>query len=389
MATAAYGTFLNEKVEQQLARRRLRRKQKAKLNTENWMSRVDDNALVSALSIPGTHDSCAFTSIWPFVSTQTLDITQQLTAGIRYFDFRCGLKSNTVQMVHGRAMLGLVFEDVLDAMYTWLDAHPSEGLVVQIKQDRAEEDSDILFSAAIFQVLDKHPQYWRTIPTTPILQELRGKIQLFRRFRGPAYRGISVARWQDNPTTPFTIHTFAGVQVTIQDHYTTSEPMPLSDFIARKGGDVSDLLKKAIANKDLSHWYINFASAFQINWIHTATPKEVALGGWHNFNWVTGINPMLCQYLKEHALKRHTQRYGIIAMDFPVTSDAADLIKGIIEANYAEKKKTSFWRHGITFVAMFLILLYLGGVILLYVHGPMAKSRCLPFLQPCTLSDKS
>lgn len=163
-----------------------------------WMARLDDDVLVSALSIPGTHDSAAYTQPWPFVATQTMDIEEQLNAGIRYFDLRCGIVKNTTEMVHGPRLLGLRLQKVLDTMYIWLDFHTTEGLVVQIKEDRKSEQSTIHFSQSIYENIASRSEHWRTANTTPSMGELRGKIQLLRRYNGPsrmAY-GIDVTQWQ-------------------------------------------------------------------------------------------------------------------------------------------------------------------------------------------------
>jgi len=376
MAASGYGTFLEEKA-QFLHRRRLRKR--SSISTPDWMSKVADHVLMSSLSIPGTHDSAAYTSIWPFVSTQKMNIIQQLDAGIRYFDFRCGLVDNIPQMVHGRAVLGLRLELVLDMVYTWLDAHSHEAIIIQIKQDRKEEESEVHFPVAIYSLIDASPQYWRTIPTTPTVGEIRGKIQLFRRFGGPPWRGIDVSRWQDNPSIPFTIYTHHGIRLTIQDHYNPRDPAPLPDFIAEKGGNVSQLLDQASSDTDASKWYINFASAFEFNLYYQVSPREVALGGIYNFQWITGINPRLDVYIKQHAadMNMTRRRYGIVAMDFP-EQEAKDLVRSIIASNFGKREEKSSW--GIVYVAIMLFLVFVGGVALILIHGPVRRPWCPPTL---------
>jgi hypothetical protein len=101
--------------------------QATQITGATWMSHLPSTTLMSAITIPGTHDSAAYTYSWPFIATQTLNITAQLNAGIRYFDLRCGLRANILEMVHGQAILNLRLEQVLADMYTWLAAHPSEA----------------------------------------------------------------------------------------------------------------------------------------------------------------------------------------------------------------------------------------------------------------------
>ncbi|CAK4034191.1 1-phosphatidylinositol phosphodiesterase [Lecanosticta acicola] len=303
----------------------------------NWMSQLDDDLPMSALTLPGTHDSAAFTRQWPFIATQRMNILQQLTSGIRYFDLRCGIRDDIAEMVHGPSVLDLTLSDVLSTMYMWLESNPTEGLIVQIKEDREPERSTVHFSQAIFSHISADSERWRTANTTPSLGELRGKIQLFRRFRARnlfAY-GIDVTQWQDNPSRPFTISTRHDVQLTIQDHYSFSDPIPLPTLIATKGGDVSGLLNRASAVKDETHWYMNFTSAYEFNLYYQLPPREVAIGGYNLFRWEEGMNPRLQAYLLEHEGKH---RYGIVAMDFPDVG-SEDLISLLVKSNFAPKDK--------------------------------------------------
>ncbi|KAK4996523.1 hypothetical protein LTR66_003886 [Elasticomyces elasticus] len=183
------------------------------------------------------------------------------------------------------------------------------------------------FAEAVVATINRAPQYWRTANTTPSLQDLRGRIQLFRRFTGPdlyAY-GINVTRWEDNPVEPFTIRTFRGVQLTIQDHYNPTSPVSLPSLITMKTDNVIALLDRASADQDATHWYINFTSVYEINYPYLVTPREAAIGGWFAFAWLPGINAKVYEYFKTHAEKK---RYGIVVMDFP-ESPMPDLIAAV------------------------------------------------------------
>jgi 1-phosphatidylinositol phosphodiesterase len=306
---------------------------------QDWMARVDGDVLISSLTIPGTHDSAAYTLAWPFVQTQLMDIKTQLDSGIRYFDLRCGIRDDEAEMVHGTAYLGLKLSEVLDTLCHWLKSHESEALIVQIKQDRKPERSTVHFAHAVWKCIAKHSERWRTANTTPTLAELRGKIQLLRRYDGPSLRayGIDVTGWQDNPSKPFTIYGKNSVNITIQDHYSFSDPESLPSLIVTKGGDVAELLNRAAADPEDSHWYINFTSAYEFNLLYQLPPREVAIGGYWAFRWEPGMNPRLRNYLFEHEGKR---RYGIVAMDFPERG-TDDLIEGLIASNFGRKDKVS------------------------------------------------
>lgn len=300
---------------------------------QDWMSNLDDALPLSALSIPGTHDSCAYTTTWPFISTQNLDLKQQLYAGIRYFDFRCGLINDELQMVHGRATLGLPLSEVLSIIYDWLAKHPTEAVVVQLKQDRKSENSTTTFSKAVMAIIAENQKYWRTFCTTPRLGEVRGRIQLLRRFSGDRLRrfGVDVTRWQDNPERPFTIYNLHPPSIlTIQDHYTSSSHQNLSNLIASKGGDISTMLAAAVSDPDPWHWYINFTSAFEFNYVYQINPRQIALGAYSYFRWVDGINIRLFGSLKMEPGKK---RLGVVVMDFPELPET-ELVELVVNSNF-------------------------------------------------------
>lgn len=339
-----------------------------------WMSHLPSTTLMSAISIPGTHDSAAYTYSWPFIATQTMDITAQLNAGIRYFDLRCGLRDNILEMVHGQAILNLRLDQVLTAMYVFLTANPSEALIAQIKRDRKDESSTLHFAQAITHLLSTTPDHWRTANTTPMLGELRGRIQLFRRFESSPYHplgayGINVANWQDNPSRPFTIHLPQNVHLTIQDHYSFSDALGLPALIARKGGDVSELLDLAATTLSRSNgsdccggatqWFINFTSAFEFNLYYQITPREIAAGAYWAFHWEDGMNARLRAYLDAHTdddddddddegghstAPTPLRRFGILAMDFP-EAGAKDLIMAVVRTNFKRSEAKGWWRH--------------------------------------------
>jgi 1-phosphatidylinositol phosphodiesterase len=344
-------------------------KDRPQITGATWMSHLPSSTPMSALTIPGTHDSSAYTYSWPFIATQTMDITTQLNAGIRYFDLRCGLRANTLEMVHGQALLGLTLDQVLADMYAFLAAHPSEALIAQIKRDRKDEKSTVHFAQAIANTISATPDHWRTANTTPLLGELRGRIQLFRRFEGspttqppspplPFAYGIDVSRWQDNPERPFTIaHPASNVALTIQDHYSFPSALSLPSLIARKGGDVSELLDWASKSynpdpdqRQHQQWFINFTSAFEFNLYYQITPREIAAGGYWAFRWEDGMNARLRNYLDSHTDdddddgSSTKKRYGIIAMDFP-EAGAKDLVMAVLRTNFEiEREEKGGWR---------------------------------------------
>ncbi|KAI4761029.1 PLC-like phosphodiesterase [Aureobasidium sp. EXF-12344] len=312
----------------------------------DWMCFLPDDVPVSSMSIPGTHDSAAYMSTWPFVSTQTLTTTQQLDAGIRYFDLRCGIVKDEVQMVHGRAVLGLKLSDLLMSMYLFLLKHPKEAIIIQLKQDRKDEASTRPFSQLVLDLMHQQAKYWRLETTTPTLGELRGRIQLLRRFTTFQHQryttGIDLSHWPDNPPLPFTIRTLVGVHLTIQDHYSSTTPESLPNLVAKKGGDVASMLMRASRDTEPWHWYINFSSAFEFNIYYQIPPKDIAIGGLADVD--------------------EPQRFGVVVMDF-VEKPATDLVKTVIEANFVVPQKR---RGGMAGSKMETVVLGLVMILVLF-----------------------
>lgn len=344
-----------------------------KITGDSWMSHIPSSTLMSALTIPGTHDSAAYTYSWPFIATQTLSITAQLDAGIRFFDLRCGLVGNELEMVHGSALLNLRLSTVLSEMYAWLSTHPSEALIAQIKRDRKPESSTLPFSTAITNLLSATPSRWRTANTTPTLGELRSRIQLFRRFTLPSPRplayGIDVTPWPDNPSVPFTIST-PHATLTIQDHYSFPSPLPLPSLITQKGLLVSRTLALAASPAaPPEHWFVNFTSAFEFNLYYQIPPREIAAGAYWGFRWEEGVNARLGAWLdgRREELEGGAGvrgRLGVVVMDFPEKGDGG-LVGKVLGANFGGRKAVGYGRVWVGFVGFVVVLV----LVLVWMFG--------------------
>lgn len=110
------------------------------LGVTDWMAGIPDSTLLSYMSIPGTHDSCTYKNlypfVWPWVTTQVWDIHEQLNNGIRFLDLRCGPYSDgNLGMYHGNYDLEVSLLDVLSACKVFLDVHPLETILVRIKKE--------------------------------------------------------------------------------------------------------------------------------------------------------------------------------------------------------------------------------------------------------------
>jgi len=153
------------------------------------MKYLKDDVRLSELSIPGTHETMSFFG-GDAVQCQSMGLNFQLESGIRALDIRCAIEGNGFDIYHGGIYQKANFDDVLTAVVNFLKKHPSETVLMRVKQERTDQPGRFF---EIFR--DKywnHPNYkdymWN-IPTrsqNPTLGEMRGKIVILQDF----------ARWQ-------------------------------------------------------------------------------------------------------------------------------------------------------------------------------------------------
>lgn len=179
----------------------------------DWMANLSDDTSLNSLTIPGTHDSGALHSIADVAGKcQTLSVKQQLKAGVRFLDIRLRLVNNQLRVVHSFVDQMTDFDDVLCDIVSFVANHPSEFLLVSIKEDNSPQKSDKAFEEVLEEMLLAHDEVstLQSLPQT--VGEARGKIHVIARYYNasiglPCYFG-----WQDD--TSFVLD---GIYV--QDNY--------------------------------------------------------------------------------------------------------------------------------------------------------------------------
>ncbi|MET9609986.1 phosphatidylinositol-specific phospholipase C [Streptomyces sp. NPDC006512] len=129
------------------------------LGTQDWMAGLADSTPLQRMTIPGTHDSGARKG-GLYVACQNTSIAQQLDAGIRFLDVRCRVTGGSFAIHHGSFFQDLMFGDVLVACWNFLAAHPSETVLMRVKQEYSG-DSDATFRAIFDDYLDNRG--WRPL----------------------------------------------------------------------------------------------------------------------------------------------------------------------------------------------------------------------------------
>ncbi|GHG30879.1 phosphatidylinositol-specific phospholipase C [Streptomyces zaomyceticus] len=254
----------------------------AAVDTRAWMGGHGDGTPLQRLTIPGTHDSGArFGGLWS--ECQNTTVAQQLDSGIRFLDVRCRVTGGSFAIHHGVSYQNMMFGDVLVACRDFLAAHPSETVLMRVKQEYSS-DSDATFRAIFDDYLDNRG--WRSLfrigDTVPALGEARGKVVLIA-----DNGGLPGLKWWD------------GGAIAIQDDWNA---LPNAKY-----PKVEAHFRKAVEQP--GKLYINFVST------SASLPPR-----WNSDN----LNPRVHGFLDGTA---STWRgLGIVPMDFPNTRS------GLVEA---------------------------------------------------------
>lgn len=272
--------------------------------SSTWMGAIAGTTSLAALSIPGSHDTGArFEDVAGATKTQDLTVPDQLTAGIRYFDIRTRNVNNKFDIYHLTVYQQLSFDTVLQNIFDFLTANPSEAIIMSVKEEQPASSSTNTFEQTFDSYVAQHPERWYLGASIPTLAAVRGKIVLLRRFSATSTpKGIDGTVWSDNTT--FTIDNSAAV-VRIQDYYEITDD-------DSKWTAITGLLTEA-PTADPAILFIN----------HTSAYLDVA-GGLEDIPDVSNvINPKLTTYFTANTLGR----YGAIVMDFVDTGKSALIIK--------------------------------------------------------------
>jgi 1-phosphatidylinositol phosphodiesterase len=263
------------------------------------MRRVTDEKKLDELTIPGTHDTCtaSYKGIEaPGVRTQDSSVREQLNNGIRFIDIRCRNVEDGFAIVHGSYYLHKYFgKDVLNVCVKFLEEHPSETIVMSVKEEGKPKKAKLSFEGRFEKYVEGSKTRWYFGDEVPRLGDVRGKIVLFRRFKAKRVKGLDASAWKNDAT--FEIKG-TRAPMKIQDVY---QPSSLDDKYAK----VKRLLDEAASGGTPGTLYVDFCSA-------APTKKRPILP----FAYAAYINPLVSFYVASAV--RH--RLGIVVMDFPLTA---------------------------------------------------------------------
>lgn len=260
----------------------------------DWMENLPDDTPLSQITIPGTHNSAALREPFPGTAKcQTLTLTQQLKAGVRFLDIRCRHSGDQFQIFHGPIDQKLSFADCLAELLKFLKAHPSETIVVSIKGESTPKNNTRPFLDTFKSYLK--PEHWWIKDTLPTLGLARGKLILLRRFQSKKPLGIPATDWKNN------------------SHHSTKK-LVIQDIYQPKDTNTKwQAILKNIASKDRKKLHLNFTSGYLKNRLGIPDIKRVS----------NPINKRLTGYLATAPHRPH----GILVLDFITPELASSIIR--------------------------------------------------------------
>lgn len=281
-----------------------------------WMKSLQDTLPLCKISIPGTHDSGSVRG-GRMLETQSTDIHAQLELGIRAFDIRLQEKDGKLGVFHSHAFQNKYWEeDVLPAFISFLQAHPSETLVVSLKK----EGGDMKGYASLLSVSLSAPvnQRYFISDFSPelTLKDCRGKILFLHRDHAmDNYPGAACIGWDDNSSCLLTLRNKDGKEgiALLQDEYQYKSDKDADKKIAACICNFNKICTEPASSR---RWGISFVSA-------TGLPLGTPLV------FAKKINDPVADYLK----KEGKRNCGIVFIDFIERRGGQKLVEYLIDSN--------------------------------------------------------
>ena len=288
---------------------------------DRWMSGLEDTVKVCRISIPGTHDSGTAGVRFPmkhYARTQTMNLSEQWDAGIRFFDLRPKLEGGKLKVYHGPANCHLTFDEALLVLSKKLEQHPAEFCIVMTNmagggQQATDMMMDLIHVTIPIDMLAVFNAYMT-------VADIRGRILFIHRntpSRGVDAPGVVVRGWPGNGMSRnarMMSSDEKSAELWAQDYFTSGNN-DKDAYLSSKWDNIYRMLR-AFSGADDAVWCINHASGYTGTGISTNIKRCTDY-----------INSHIEEYLKDH----HGP-IGIIPMDFP----SQELIDAIIDCNWME-----------------------------------------------------
>lgn len=319
---------------------------------DSWMGKLKHESPLSALSIPGTHNSPTHYKALPSVRCQAVSLADQLNNGVRFLDIRVQPENpddanvDSLILVHSAFPISLTgnkyFRDLLNEVTSFLDRNPSETIIISLKREGVGKATDQQLS----KILHNHyiapdTERWFTENRIPRLGEVRRKIVLVRRFNiddslhdlnnGTGF-GLDAASWPDNCEDGLC----SGGTIRVQDFYEVEETVNIDKKIRFSHAHLEKAASLVCPLPD----DMNIASAappnpFFINFLSAS--NFFRPGCWPD-RVAAKVNPAIIDFL----CRRHNEaeHIGTLELDDGAESkkEVGDGCTGIVVCDYVGEK---------------------------------------------------
>jgi 1-phosphatidylinositol phosphodiesterase len=333
------------------------------------MSRYPDSTPLTSLNIPGLHEAATWNyslstqaTLEPIAALinvtlkdprnyrcQRASIAAALDAGVRFFDLRYALDPTGTYLAfwHNEALLSerADLEAVLFGFWSWLDAHPSEVLLLSFQYEGSTKPgagNDAAVQRLLFDVLTSPAAsryFLADLNALGTLGGARGRAVLVRRFDldqlpaayDDALPGLhlSPAAWTDDSADIVIVYNATTNATAYVEDYYEPDDVPVSanvsvNVAAKLNATVAHLQKAAgpVAPAGL---FITFASGGHLQSDTPVFPETMAVGNGTDVTPLGGVNQQLVSTLR--GLKG--KRVGIVVLDF--WDEPGELVDAILD----------------------------------------------------------
>lgn len=346
----------------------------SKVDLENWMTLIPDEALITEINIPGTHDSGTAHMNWAVSDTMASchdwNITEQLEHGLRVFDIRVAKGSATqwlfMEITHDKWRCAksasptsdiLTFQDVLVDCADFLKRHGNETVILCVSADDSDDKDETRELIAKLREgcrFDKHSivydvplEVYVAGDPIPLLGHARGRIividdesasDMTDKKQGARF---SYEMHYDEETKALRIALQASAITPIT--YIAAREAYFADVISLKKGFMNKFFEDAESERQEytgghgTHPGIFVDEGYENKEGQYGEPGLKYSGTNLNTagNYLGPLSPTIREYalainswLKDHAWKNGA-RYGWVTMDYPIDA----LTKNIIATN--------------------------------------------------------
>ncbi|KAF8597878.1 PLC-like phosphodiesterase [Ceratobasidium sp. AG-I] len=318
-----------------------------------WMGGLSDKLLLSQLTIPGTHQSHSIfdtfaygANAWAACQSASHDVTWQLNAGVRFLDLRCrwDATANHLRMCHGNFDTSGTLNDVIQVLLDFVHHHRRETIIVSIRsENNTSTPTSNPFAQAVYDIINGSRADWYLGTSIPLLEHVRGRLVLFRRYSQANASYLTTAGRIDGLNAPnFPSPT---ADIIPQDVFNPARADgDLSKAYDDKWNEITKLFTSSSSAKGPYPLYLNFISGVLLPYENGA-PVLSDIGNFltgHNpYEFAVKMNSRLHGYLDQFDTQPKAINLGVVIVDYPDKCDneakwEPGLITRLIRTNFVD-----------------------------------------------------